>query len=94
MFLLSFHKVVFEILDWVEAPQTHYMNRHEEALYMNSPTKLDSDLASKQSLDLEEGVLRLYIQLTYPAYFGLELRIPRGVLCNGDRAYAIYSGDK
>ena len=92
--MLSFHKVVFEILDWAEASQTHFMNRHEEALYKNTPTKLESDRASLLSVDREDSVLRLYIQLTYPAYFGLNLRIPRNVLCNGDHVHARYSGDK
>jgi hypothetical protein len=87
MFLLSFHKAVFQILDWEEPPQNQYMNDHERALYRKSQTFFESSLARIQSMDPNEAALRLYIKRTYPAYFGIHIGPTRDVARMGDRVY-------
>ena len=70
MFVMHFHRLVRETLDWTEAPGTTYVNKHMSIL-----RKREMQTADYGELGLDNETLRLYISNTYPAYFGLILRI-------------------
>jgi hypothetical protein len=78
MFTLHFHRLVCEILDWTEAPGSTYVNLHMGIL---SKRKMQTTEKNNRLLgDFEE--LRLYITDTYPAYFGVILRVGENALKN------------
>lgn len=70
MFVLRFHRLVRETLDWTEAPGTTYANTHMSIL-----RKREMQTADYGEWGQDNEMLRLYISNTYPAYFGLILRI-------------------
>jgi hypothetical protein len=77
MFVLHFHKLVHETLDWTEAPGTIFVNKHMSILH------------KKKTQTVEHGdwchdyeVLRLHIADTYPAYFGVILRVGGATMKN------------
>ena len=78
MFVLRFHVLVRETLDWTEAPGTTYVNTHVGILRKREMQMAEYGLIGR---DIYEE-LRLYIQNTYPAYFGLILRIGEATMKN------------
>ena len=70
MFVLRFHRLVRETLDWTEAPGTTYANTHMSIL-----RKREMKTADYGEWGQHNETLRLYIITTYPDYFGLILGI-------------------
>jgi hypothetical protein len=77
MFVLRFHRLVRETLDWTEAPGTTYVNTHMSILRKR---EMQTAEYGEWGRDCEE--LRLYIANTYPAYFGMILRIGEATMKN------------
>jgi acetoin utilization deacetylase AcuC-like enzyme len=77
MFVLRFHRMVRETLDWTEAPGMTFVNTHQSVLSKRKKQSLEQYMCGQ---DCEE--CRLYIQDTYPRYFGVTLRIGEAVVKN------------
>jgi hypothetical protein len=81
MFDLRFHKTVAIVLAWQEAPGCAYSNAHQDALAKRNPP--EHNMCSFSSV--QELQLSVYIKETYPAYFGLNLRVGKAAELNSHR---------
>jgi hypothetical protein len=70
MFVLRFHRLVRETLNWTEAPSTSYVNTQMSIL-----RKRDTQIVEYSEWGHDNEELHLYISNNYPAYFGVVLRI-------------------
>ena len=76
MFDLCFYKIVCEIMEWKDAPETKYLNRHELALRSKKYSSgLDFDEQRRLNARENTVLLRRYVAFTYPSYFCLDLRV-------------------
>lgn len=71
MFDLEFTRVVKKVLKWTgPAPPTRFANEHES--YVNHKNNLGTMLDVADTMASSEILLHMYVQGTYPIYFGLE----------------------
>ena len=75
MFDLEFFKTVRRVLDWTEAPPTHFSNKHECMLEKRTKQPFAAGCTTTLlTMSAQAKALHFYVGTTYPPYFGLELR--------------------